>query len=73
MNLFELDLGGFGAQGFSLNDRLDMTGHRYGQVDPHLNSDLAGPGGQVLRRVGGADFRDLTHNQLPGFNGMQSL
>lgn len=73
MDMFELDLGQFGAPGFTLRDRLDMTGHGSGRVNPHLNSDLVNPNDQVLRRTEGADFRDLTHNQLPGFNGMQSF
>jgi hypothetical protein len=41
-------------------------------VDPHLNTDIVLPQGDILRRAGEADFRDLTHNQLPGFNGMQN-
>jgi len=72
MDLFKLDLGQFGAPGFTLQDRLDMTGHRSGLVDPHINTDVVGPTGSVLRNTGpGGDFRDLCHNQLPGFNGMQ--
>lgn len=73
MDLHELDLGPFGAPGFTLRDRLDLTGHGSGRVDPHLNADLVNPSGQVLRRAGDSDFRDLTHNQLPGFNGMRSF
>lgn len=73
MDMFELDLGQFGAPGFTLRDRLDMTGHGSGRVDPHVNTDLVNSNDQVLRRSGGADFRDLAHNQLPGFNGMQSF
>ena len=73
MELFNMDLGPHGAPGFNLRDRLDMTGH--GHTDPHINTDMHGPGG-LLRGpyygpCGPADFRDLTHNQLPGFNGMQ--
>jgi len=34
MDLFKLDLGQFGAPGFTLQDRLDMTGHRSGLVCP---------------------------------------
>lgn len=73
MDLFKMDLGDFGAPGFSLHDRLDMSGHQSGMVVPHLNTDLVNLNGNVLRRCGDADFRDLTHNQLPGFNGMQSF
>lgn len=75
MDLFDLDLGPFGAPGYRLNDRLDLSGHGSGNVAPHLNSDLIGPGDRILRREVSADFladyRDLTHIQLPGFNGMQ--
>lgn len=67
MNSFELDLGPFGAPGFQLRERLDFTGHASGRVLPHINADLCGPSG-VLGYTPGADFRDLTHNQLPGFN-----
>jgi hypothetical protein len=49
-----------------------MTGHASGRIDPHVNTDLLGPGGGVLRQAGGVDFRDLCCNQLPGFNGMQN-
>ena len=72
MELFEMDLGSLGAPGFTLGDRLDMTGHPAGRVDPHINADLLRPDGSVVGRVGQADFRDLAHNQLPGFNGMQN-
>lgn len=72
MDLFEMDIGQFGAPGFSLRDRLDMTGHRSGRVHPHINTDILRPNGGVLGRVNGADFRDLSHNQLPGFNEMQN-
>ncbi len=72
MELFDLDLGQFGASGFTLRDRLDMTGHPKGNVDPHINSDLViNQSDYVLRKVGNADYRDLCSNQLPGFNGMQ--
>ena len=70
--LFKMDLGPMGAPGFQLQDRLDMSGHQSGNVAPHLNSDLINPSGHILRNTGpGGDFRDLNHNQLPGFNGMQ--
>lgn len=68
MQLDNLDLGQFGAPGFTLNTRLDLSGHRSGLVDPHLNVDLEGPSG-IMRQD---TFRDLTNNQLPGFNGMQN-
>ena len=69
---FDLDLTDFGAPGFSLTNRVDMTGHQSGRVDPHLNADIVRPNGSILGRFGrGADFRDLIHNQLPDFNGMQ--
>ena len=70
-DLFEMDLGQFGAPGFTLRDRVDFSGHGTGRVDPHINTDLINPQGDVLRREDNADFRDLSHNQLPGFNGMQ--
>lgn len=72
MDMFDLDLGVFGAPGFTFRDRFDITGHKSGNVDPHINSEIINPNEKVLRRTEGADFRDLTHNQLPGFNGMQS-
>lgn len=71
MDLFEMDLGEYGAPDFSLRDRLDMTGHPSGSVDPHINTDLINPQDRVLRREDGADYRDLCNNQLPGFHGMQ--
>lgn len=71
MELFDLDLGKFGAKDFKLSDRLDMSGHRSGNIDPHINTDLINPSGQILRKDGKADFRDLSNNQLVGFNGMQ--
>lgn len=64
----DLDLGEFGASGFSLKTRLDFSGHRKGTVDPHVNSDLVNPDDDIL---GGENFRDLSNNQMPGFNGMQ--
>lgn len=71
MELFDLDLGQFGAPGFTLRDRLDMSGHQSGNIDPHINSDLVNPNDVVLRKVSETDYRDLCSNQLPGFNGMQ--
>jgi hypothetical protein len=68
MDLFEFDLSQFGANGFTLRDRLDMTGHRSGAVDPHINTDLLNPSGNVMRDP---IHRDLSNNQLDGFNGMQ--
>lgn len=70
-DVFDLDLTPFGAPGFTLGDRVDFSGHKSGTVDPHMNSDIINPQGRVLRREGPADFRDIVHNQLPGFNGMQ--
>ena len=71
-DLFNLDLGPMGTPGFTLRDRLDMTGHRHGRKDPHINTDIINPNGKVLRNFGpGQDFRDLSENQLPGFNRMQ--
>lgn len=71
-NNFSLDLGPFGAPGFKFNERLDFSGHPSGKVDPHINTDLINPFNEILRNTGpGADFRDITNNQLPGFNGMQ--
>lgn len=72
MEVFDLDLGPYGAAGFTLQDRIDLTGHQTGRVDPHINTNIVDPNGAVLGYGQRADFRDLTHNQLPGFNGMQS-
>ena len=47
MDLYDLDLGRFGAPGYTLSDRLDMTGHESGRVDPHINTDLINPAGEV--------------------------
>ncbi len=71
---FELDLTELGAPGFSLNERIDLSGHQSGKVDPHINTEIIRHNGNVLRGTGrlGDDFRDLTHIQLPGFNGMQN-
>ena len=70
-NLFEMDLGQFGAPGFQLRDRLDMSGHS--GKEPHDNSAIINPCGQELRWFGrGSNFRDLSENRLPGFNGMRS-
>ncbi|MCK4871519.1 MAG: hypothetical protein KAS72_02225 [Phycisphaerales bacterium] len=66
--LFDMDLGAFGAPGFTLRDRLDLSGHSSGLVDPHINTDLINPNDNVLR----GPYRDLSNNQLPGFNGMQN-
>jgi len=72
MDLFEMNLNDYGAPGFKIQDRLDISGHSSGKVLPHINSDLINPSGTILGRINnGADFRDLSHNQLPGFNGMQ--
>ena len=72
MDIDEFDLSRHGAPGFTLNCRLDMSGHPSGLVDPHFNTDIVNPSGNVLGRSGpGADFRDLNHIQLPGLNGMQ--
>ena len=68
MELFELDLSRHGAPGFSLVDRLDLG---LGRTNPHIDTDLKF-GGNSLRYCPPADFRDLSHNQLPGFNGMQN-
>ncbi len=64
----DVDLGQFGAPGFTLSDRVDLSGHSSGKVNPHLNSEILSPEGQALR----GPFRDLSSNQLPGFNGMQT-
>lgn len=66
MELNELDLGRFGAMGFSLRDRLDMSGHRAGRTDPHVNSEV------VQSETEDKVARDLAANQLDGFNGMQN-
>lgn len=66
---FEMDLGP-DAPGFSLRERVDLSGHNSGRVDPHVNVDLVNPSGRPLdffkQKTG-----DLCNNQLPGFNGMQ--
>lgn len=69
MDMFDLDLGQFGAPGFTLRDRLDLSGHSSGRIDPHVNTDLINPYGNVMRQD---PYRDLSNNQLPGFNGMQN-
>ena len=66
MDLNRLDLGEFGAHGFELHDRLDMTGHLSGRVDPHINSEVIRSDNDQVT------IRDLSSNQLPGFNGMQN-
>ena len=65
MDLFSLDLGEFGAPGFELRDRLDMSGHERGAVDPHINSEV------IRSDSGQLQIRDLSANQVDGFNGMQ--
>ena len=65
MDLNGMDLGPYGAPGFELSDRLDMSGHRDGSVDPHINSE-------VIDSEQHKVCRDLAANQLPGWNGMQS-
>ena len=73
-NSSELDLGPLGAPGFRMSERLDFSGHASGRVDPHVNVDIFTPQNTILRNTGPeADFRDITHNQLPGFNGMQQM
>ncbi len=62
----KMQLDNLGAPGFSLNERVDFSGHSSGRVDPHLNTDLINPSGRVVKR-------DLTKTQLPGFNKMQDL
>lgn len=56
-----LDLSEFGAPGFELRERVDFSGHDRGNVVPHVNAELMGPGDRLVER-------DLTSNQLPGFN-----
>jgi len=71
--MFEMDLGPYGAPGFSMNERLDFSGHN--NTTPHLNTDIVGPCGKVgysSGPYGAANFRDITNTQLPGFNGMQA-
>jgi hypothetical protein len=68
MDMFDLDLSPFGAKDYILRDRLDMTGHSSGNVDPHINTDIVNPYGNPVR----GQFRDLSNDQLPGFNGMQT-
>lgn len=67
----KMDLSKFGAPGFQLRTDLDFSGHESGNVAPHVNTRLINPAGDVMI---GRDrmFQDLTHNQLPGFNGMQN-
>jgi hypothetical protein len=61
-----VDLGQFGAPGFSLETRVDFSGHKSGKSDPHVNTDILNPDGSVL------GCHDLTHNQIPGMNGRQN-
>jgi hypothetical protein len=69
---FNLDLDLLGAPGFKLKERIDLSGHSSGKIDPHINVEIINPDNEILRKTGpSADFRDLTNNQLPGFNGMQ--
>jgi hypothetical protein len=63
-----MDLSKLGAPGFQLRTDLDFSGHGSGLVDPHVNVRLINPSGDPM----GGPFRDLTNNQLPGFNGMQN-
>ncbi len=63
--LSEVPLESFGAKGFTLTDRLDLSGHAKGTVDPHLNSE-------VLKADGTRVVRDLATTQIPGMNGMQN-
>jgi len=70
-DLFRLDLRKFGAPGFEIRDRLDMTGHRSGRVIPHINSEVVVAG--TDKRVIVKSRQDLAANQVPGFNGMQQL
>ena len=60
-----LTLNDLGASGFILRERLDFSGHYSGRVTPHVNVELINSSERVLSR-------DLTNNQLPGFNGMQA-
>ena len=55
------DLSDFGAPGFELRERVDFSGHKPGNVVPHVNAELMNPQGVKIAR-------DLTANQLPGFN-----
>jgi len=66
-NLLEtsIPLDAFGAPGFSLQERVDFSGHRSGRVTPHVNAELVNNSGNVLSR-------DLANAQLPGFNSMQA-
>ena len=57
----QLDLSEFGAPGFALQERVDFSGHSRGTVVPHVNAELIGSNGNMVER-------DLTANQLPGFN-----
>ncbi len=65
MDIDEVDLSSYGAPGFSLDTRLDLSGHQNGRVDPHINVEVTGQQDQVVSR-------DLTTTQLPGMNGMQN-
>lgn len=65
-NTFNLPLDGYGGKGYSLNERIDFSGHRSGLVVPHVNVDLLGSSEQKVFINGRRS--DLTSNQLPGFN-----
>ena len=56
-----LDLSGFGAPGFELRERLDLSGHASGRVVPHVNAEVLNSRDEVVAR-------DLASNQLDGFN-----
>jgi len=51
-------------EGYSIRTRLDFGGHNYGKTDPHENTEVLGPKGNIVKK-------DLSKNQLPGFNGYQ--
>lgn len=67
--MFELDLGEFGAPGFKYQERFDFSGHKSGKIDPHVNAEVYRVNEDFSQKV--PFTRDLTNNQLPGFNGMQ--
>lgn len=62
--LFSVNLG----KGYTYCERADFSGHKSGKVDPHINGEIFNPQFLPLPRP----FKDLTNNQFPGMNQMQT-
>ena len=63
MNSFDMDLTRLGEPGFRFQERLDFSGHRSGDVLPHINAEVMNSADQKV-------VRDLTNTQLPGLNSL---